>query len=274
METTPDLDPLLLSHSRLTTFSSCPEKFRLLYLTEGVAEIPQGGFIGGIAVHETIEWCEREGDPLEPSYYEDQGPAVLKLREFVDRFVDEAGGDEAVRWSKRGKGEDRAWWHTFGAGMLRNYHGMRMSDEAMGWKVVPSLIEANLTLPLEGERLLRGRLDAVLETPTGLVIRDYKTGASSTFAVLQLALYARMVEDLIGTPVQGGELSYVRTNKILPYTDLQRYIEPAYTWVDQISAAIRAENYYMVPSNFCVACSVKPYCAWGSTLPADKEASA
>lgn len=204
--------PSYVSHSQLRAFSDCPAKFRLRYV-DGVKGEPQGAFIGGSAIHRTIEESERQGWWADPENFQrniaaPHGAALEFFREEYGRRLAEAGGPEAVRWAGRKskefpQGEDAAWWLKNGEFMLRRYADTRTSVLAdFEFKGV----EMKVTLTLPSGREVLGYIDAFLGDLAGAVLADWKTGVPGRAGPDQLAEYAVMVDGSPASELVGGEM--------------------------------------------------------------------
>ncbi len=106
-----------------------------------------------------------------------------------------------------------------------------------------------LPVPRHGERLvLRGVIDALAGTPSGLVIVDYKTDRVETEAELaqriagytiQVQLYARAMGAILDRPVAEARLAFVRLRRLVPVAcspaDVERAAERAIASVLSLS---------------------------------------
>ena len=264
-----DLDHL--SHTRVATYLSCGEKYRLKYVEE-FPRSPQGAFIGGVAVHETIEEASNTGLWANPeAFQEPSGDIVVFFREHLLAAVQEAGGAEAVRWGGRKtktfpQGEDLQWWFTFGPGMLNRYHTLKLQDVEDGWEVFGSEIEATFNLG-SGMRVV-ARMDEVLSHADGTIkVRDYKTGQPRPEEVIQLGLYAHACKVTLGFTVTFGELAYLKkTSNYLSTFAAQPWIDSVMTWLDRAEGGLSKEVYLLRPSSFCSSCDVKAGCQYGRQL--------
>ena len=88
---------------------------------------------------------------------------------------------------------------------------------------VPYRVEAPFALVLGGH-VVRGRIDAVYETPRGFRVIDWKTNAAQTADPLQLAIYRVAWAELTGVDVALVEAAfyYVRTGEVVDHPDLPR----------------------------------------------------
>jgi len=77
---------------------------------------------------------------------------------------------------------------------------------------VPNAVEPPFALVLGGQ-VVRGRIDAVYETPTGFLVVDWKTNHRQSADPLQLAIYRVAWAELAGVPAERVEAAffYVRT---------------------------------------------------------------
>jgi DNA helicase-2/ATP-dependent DNA helicase PcrA len=86
---------------------------------------------------------------------------------------------------------------------------------------LPFAVEPPFALVLGGQ-VVRGRIDAVYETPTGFLVVDWKTNQRQTADPLQLAIYRLAWAELMGVPVERIEAAffYVRTGTLEEHPDL------------------------------------------------------
>ena len=86
---------------------------------------------------------------------------------------------------------------------------------------VPYAVEPPFALVLGGQ-VVRGRIDAVYETPTGFLVVDWKTNQRQTADQLQLAIYRLAWAELEGVPLERVEAAfyYVRTGTLDEHHDL------------------------------------------------------
>jgi DNA helicase II / ATP-dependent DNA helicase PcrA len=90
----------------------------------------------------------------------------------------------------------------------------RFSAGAFGDRM-PFAVEAPFALVLGGQ-VVRGRIDAVYETPSGFLVVDWKTNHRQTADPLQLAIYRLAWAELKGAPLESVEAGfyYVRTDSL------------------------------------------------------------
>jgi CRISPR/Cas system-associated exonuclease Cas4 (RecB family) len=262
-----------LSHTRISTYSDCGEKFRLQYLVEGLEREPQGALLGGISVHDTVERMERDGLALDEHAYESDGIAQVYFTTRLNQHVEEAGGVDAIRWGgQRSKafpeGKNYDWWSLYGPGMVRRYHETRLADEMVGLEVVGVEMEVNALLP--SGTYLTTRIDQLLRVKDGdevYIIRDWKTGMPRPASKLQAAIYGYAVRQTIGVKVTRGQISYLALSQPrIDDFDVQTLTDVALGWVEQVERGMDQGIYVMNPGGYCASCSVRAACSWGQTL--------
>lgn len=262
-----------LSFSRLSTYDTCGERFRLRYV-DRVPSIPSGAAIGGSAVHQVIETAELEG-----WWEKDFEDAVMLLTNafravFKERVEAETQHGEEIRWGGRKTkqypmGEDFQWWDRYAGNLfLRRYLSVRKRDAEEGWRILDGGVEMEIGAYLD-DRYIKGFIDA-LGYVTGdgeVVIRDWKTG--TWLQPFQLAVYAWMVQQSRGLTVTRGQIGYLRGSSsetwIKEY-DLSEWIDIVPRKFTDLVRGIEAQIFPIQPSNLCGSCAVRPYCAYGKTL--------
>jgi len=262
-----------LSFSQLSTYSECGEKFRLRYV-ENVPTSPHGAFLGGRAIHKTIE--ESEGEVWwkdEDAFARADAVAIARFREIFDAEVEEAGGVEAIRWGGRGQGEDVAWWHKNGEFMLRRYRLTRVAMAESGWDVVEGGVEMRVLAELPGVSVpVVGYLDKLLMHDAGEpVVVDYSTGRVGGKNALQFATYAALLAMSRGLEVDRGVAIYLRapdaSKRVQPviFAELVPRIAETYA---KLVRGIEAEVFVPNPSAFCKSCAVNSSCwYWTGSQP-------
>ncbi len=85
----------------------------------------------------------------------------------------------------------------------------------------PFQIEAPFALVLASQ-VVRGRIDAVYETPTGFLVVDWKTNRKQDADPLQLAIYRLAWSELMQVPLEHVETAfyYVRSGDVVEHADL------------------------------------------------------
>lgn len=260
-----------LSHSQVSTYLSCGEKYRLQYV-EQQPRVPQGPFIGGIAVHETIEEATNTGRWADSdAFQEPSGAMVIWFRERLLQLVDEAGGPQAVRWGGRKSktfpdGEDLEWWFRFGPGMLNRFHQVKLADEEQGWEVGAAEIAVSFTL--DSGTNVKARIDELLlHSDGGVKVRDWKTGQARPEERIQLGLYAHACQVTLGLVPTVGELHYLRsaTAKVESF-EPGPWLDTVLLWLQRAEEGIRQGVYLLRPSSYCVSCQVQDGCPYWQRL--------
>lgn len=108
---------------------------------------------------------------------------------------------------------------------------------------------------------IKGFIDLVLETPEGLVVRDYKTGAKPG-DVFQLTVYAEALRLKYGVDVVAGDFMMGKTGKPTiqhRFTDEDREaVHKGFAWLEE---QIQAGQYEPNPSSAnCRMCAVRTAC--------------
>jgi hypothetical protein len=257
-----------VSWSQLETLSTCGERYRLRYLGEKVPQTPKGFFIGGNAVHASIEEAENSGLFMDPGAFERGGDVWLFFITDLNKRVLDAGGDEAVEWGGRKtkefpEGEDRRWWEFNGPAMLRRYCLLRQEDEAEGLGKPET--EVRVRMPREDAPGFLAYIDQLYPDR----VRDYKTGKPSSAPPLQLALYEWMLRNLGHPERHIGEYVYLRPADAagrVYQVDLDAWVGLVPTLVAQMDQTLQLGKFTFSPGMQCGWCDVAPSCEVGRRL--------
>jgi len=261
----------LYSHSRLSTWETCPKKFQLRYVLK-VPEDTEGieAFVGKL-VHEVLErlyvFVGREQVP--------------SLRRVVDRYhalFDEAFDAERVVIVK--EGFDVAHYRGLGQRCLENHYREHYpfdADETLG-------LEERIVFRLDedGRYGIQGFVDRIVRAPDGATeIHDYKTGEyvpsqKKLDADRQLALYQIGIAGQYGDrPVRlvwqylSRGITRISTRTPQELSDLKQET------LAQIETIEAADRYPAKKNNLCRWCSYKSLCpAWGAAEEAGEQAAA
>lgn len=171
--------------------------------------------------------------------------------------------------------EDDRWWRKMGPVFLRRYCDLRVQDESSGVKLWDSHVERRITARLPSGTLLTGFVDSVVVvSPDGEVgVRDPKSGKVGGGQPMQLAIYGYLLGQALDVTPSFGEFVYLRADspaKMVQRIDGERFACLVALVPDVMArheAQAAAGVYPFNPSNFCVACSVKAFCAYGKELP-------
>lgn len=265
-----------LSFSQLNVYDSCSEKYRLSYVENAPRE-PQGAFLGGIAVHETIAQSETVGWwPEEEPFADPSAVAIAYFLRTLHDQVDKNGGEDAIRWGGRGGGETLAWWEKQGEFMLRRYQLTRVGMEAEGWGSVEGGTEMRVIAELPGvSSPVIGYLDKFMMHEGGEpLILDWKAGRVGWVEPMQFATYANLVERARGIRVTRGVVVFLRAPE--PAKRVQAvHFEPLIDRMPDVFAkmvaGIEAGIFAPHPSSFCSSCSVRESCwYWRGTRPPEE----
>jgi len=169
------------SHSKLTTYQQCPQKYKFRYIDEIPPPIRSIELHLGTSVHTALE-----------KLYADARHGQVTSRDELLTFFQQAwdeGYSPQLR-IVRSRATARTYLET-GVGMLKNYH----------WRFHPFTqsttieLEEKFLFPLSEKQQIRGIIDRLATAPDGsLEIHDYKTSRRLPNPVqidsdVQLALY-------------------------------------------------------------------------------------
>lgn len=258
----------LYSHSRLSTFETCPKKFELRYVLK-VPEDTEGieAFVGKL-VHEVLE-------RLYGFVAREQVPSLRRVVERYHALFDERFDPDRMVIVKEGL--DAGHYRRLGERCLENHYGDHYpfdTDETLG-------LEERIVFDLddEGRYGIQGFVDRIVRAPDGATeIHDYKTGEyvpsqKKLDEDRQLALYQIGIGDRYGAdrPVRlvWKYLSrpITRVSTRTP-EQLDALKQDTLAQIEKIEAA---DQYPARKNNLCRWCTYKPLCpAFG----ADEDAGA
>jgi hypothetical protein len=272
-----------LSFSQLNVYQQCGTKFDLSYVHKAPRE-PQGAFLGGIAVHDSIAVAEDAGWWKDaPSLMTSEHPLLATFHEKFDELVKQNGGAAAIRWGGkmvRGHNEDKPWWDTNGEFMLRRYAVTRQTWHDAGLVSVPGGTEMRVVTTLPGvslpvvgylDKFLARRVDPDTGELLGHGIVDWKTGQIGRAEPFQFATYARQVRVALDIDVEWGLAVFLRAadeaDRLAPviFQGLVEHIDEVYA---TLGRGIEAGEFLPKPSSYCSSCSVRDACwYWKATNP-------
>lgn len=261
-----------LSHSSLTTWLDCGERFRL----ERVVGVPQTKawyLIGGSAFHTATEWLDT-GENTNPIDAWAKAWEQHYRQDIIDAGIDpatvRAGGRASKQWPNK---EDSTWWALNGQQMVLDYVAWRDARLREGWQwfTTPDgspAVEVGIQVEFPGI-LVKGFIDRVMVNPDGeLLVIDLKTGSHTPASTLQLGIYALGVERHFGVrPILGGYYMARKGELVDPSSLLHYTPDLVGAWFKQAKVGI--ENSIFIPhvTSMCGSCSVRPYCtAFGAPL--------
>ncbi|MDP2933374.1 MAG: ATP-dependent DNA helicase [bacterium] len=199
--------PKTFSFSSISAFIKCPLEYKYAYLlrlpTRGSAALSFGQ-----TIHRTLEnylkiylelltrsQGDLFGDPTS-SKKPDKLPAEEKLLELYEQsWVDDWYDDKSQKDKYRKRGRE----------LLKTIY-----DKFVASPPTPAFLEKKFRLDLDG-RVFTGKIDRADKTPSGLVIIDYKTGASRTLGKVdrdQLLIYQWAVQDYLKEKVSNLQYWY------------------------------------------------------------------
>lgn len=186
----------VLSHSSISTYRACPQKWKFRYV-DRIPEKPRSFFSFGKSVHAGLEFLFTRRESL-PS---------------LEQMLDEYRG----QWLREGyeTPAQEKWFFQEGERILKGFYAKHQSESA---KVLE--VELKFTVSVEGIPVT-GFIDRVDSTPRGgLAIVDYKTGKAFDKSRVrndpQLTLYQIACAQLFGKPVETVTLYHL--NSLTPLT--------------------------------------------------------
>jgi len=234
--------PLTLSFSQVDDYLSCPLKYRLRHQVR-VPTPPHHALVFGNAVHQAVaagNLQRMRGEAIDRRLLDEtfaahwQGEGFLSQEHESARF--EAGSAALDRFTER---------------------AAATPDRILG-------VERPFSVRI-GEDRVRGRYDAVRDTPDGVVITDYKSGdvrdpvraRQRARDSLQLQLYALAWEAEQGTAPAAVELHFLEGDVIGAVVPTPRKLEGARRKLARAADGIRAGDYEAAPGY--PACEWCPY---------------
>jgi putative RecB family exonuclease len=249
------------SHSRLSSFETCPQKFQYRYVWKLPAESESiEGFVGK-RVHEVLERLHRSADG-------GRLPTLPKVLWRYGQLFDEAYDPTHVRIVR--EGTPLGFYRELGEHCIANYyhdHYPFDADETLA-------LEERVTLDLDGSGRyrLQGFVDRIARARDGAIeIQDYKTGArvpsqAQADADRQLALY-QMAFHESGLGARYGERPvrlvwhYLRKGKTLVSTRSPQQLGALRDETRTLIDRIREERVFKPkPSALCGWCEYRKGC--------------
>lgn len=254
------------SVSQLQQYTKCPYSYYLQRVARAwqrpAAWLPQG-----LAVHEAAEAYERSGRTMSLSEAQDV------FRESYARHTDRlcAETPRFDYWFASGPyaGETDVE-RRYGLGLeqvaryLAWYEGKGKDDVV--WITPDGTPAIELEFDVEiGTTRVRGFIDAIVETPAGIRVRDNKTGKNPGNE-LQLAVYAEAIRKKYGQAINHGDYWMGRTGKPTVVYDLFEWgsaeLGNEFAVMD---AAVKAEEFEPRPDpDKCRFCSVSSACSFSA----------
>jgi len=227
----------VLSHSSVTTYQQCPQKWKFRYIDK-IPEKPRSFFSFGKSVHSGLEFIFSSIHEVLPGLEE-------VLANYKNQWIRD--GYETAAQEK--------WFYQEGERILKGFYAKHRDDRGqVKW------VEYKFQMSLDGIPVM-GYIDRIDETPHGgLAIIDYKTGKSfdKTRARKdpQLTLYQMACRELLKKDVE--TLTLYHLNSLTPFTvsthSAQLEVEVKAKVIDT-AKGITAEKYDPKPDE-------KGYCQW------------
>lgn len=249
------------SVSQYNTFVRCAYRYRLERV-EKVWQRPASWLSQGVAVHAAMEAWEKNNrkmsfEELVRVYEEEFTNSIAEQAEVTPNFDYWFGSgpyDGPTDIERR-----------FGVGkeQIKTLTGWaKAHPEEKVW-VTPDGTPA-IELGFEevmGGVVVKGFIDLVLDTPKGLVVRDYKTGAQPGDS-FQLSVYAEAIRLKYGVSVDYGDFMMAKRGRpTRPHKFTQEDLDGVHAAFEWLEEQIQSGNYEPNPSDKnCFACSVKTSC--------------
>lgn len=223
---------LRLSVSQVDTFLRCPLDFYYCYVLN-VPVAPHSAAQYGQAIHTAIELINVS--------LKDEAPLSIEAVETeVLEALEKTAYDSALL---KARTEQQA------LATVRRFYKQKYEDQ----KEVPTAVESAFQVTLRELGLtIRGRLDAVFESPAGTEIRDYKTSANvdtedkakrRASSSDQLTLYALVWQAMHGELPKKLSLEFVETGIIGSVGKTQRGIDTMHTKLAVMVVDLKAHKF-------------------------------
>ena len=253
------------SVSQYNTYSRCAYRYRLERIDK-VWQRPASWLSQGLGVHAALEAWEKSGrsmtiDEIKEVYKQEFIKSIDEQAEVTPNF------DYWFGSGPYGGATDIE--RRFGL-------GLEQIDRITGWALTHD--EEKVWITPDGEKaveveffeeiggvMVKGFIDLIIETPEGLVVRDYKTGAKPGDA-FQLATYAEALRLKYGVTIIGGDFMMGKTGKPTKVVRIKEEdliaVREAFEWLEQ---QIQAGEYEPNPSpSVCRMCAVSSSCPYAS----------
>ena len=235
--------PRPLSHSSITLYNECPQKYKFRYV-DAVPEKPRHFFSFGRSVHSALEFFYGTKTPVPPSLAE-------LFENYKKTWVVEGYRDQS----------QEAEYYDEGKRILKAFHEKHAKDFH-----VPLSVEYGFELEVEGVPV-KGFVDRVDKLPDGrLAVVDYKTGKKLATGRLeidaQLTMYQYACETLLGAEV--GDLIFYHLPTLKEHRASRRgakLVDELKSRVVTTAESITQEKFDPKPDEMvCRWCDYKPIC--------------
>lgn len=269
------LQSMPLSYSQLRRYRTCPRQYEFSNIKKVPWGISEGESFGSSAHNALKKWGESELG------IRDSGLGHRKKMRGVREdqmglFAGEVRPDIPSELT-----EDRliALWHeafivdTYATRLEADFARKRgenlMRQYYLWWSVVPRkvfAVEKSFSMDVAGLPF-SGRLDRIEETPDGIIIMDYKTGAPCTQdeadADLQLSLYAMAAKKLYEKPCAGLQLLFLSEEGVIERITARSagQLKDAEIQIRLIRERLEAKDFRPTPSiHACKRCPYRGIC--------------
>ncbi|MBI4345351.1 MAG: PD-(D/E)XK nuclease family protein [Elusimicrobia bacterium] len=232
-----------LSHSSISMYLECPQKFKLKYLDK-LPEAPKWFFSFGQSMHKALEF-----------FYSIPALPAPTVEELLARYQE--------GWIKTGykDAEQEREYFADGERMLREFYAKNIKTFKL-----PLFAEYKFELEVSGVPLL-GYVDRIDKLDSGgLAILDYKTGKSIAKERLgedrQLTMYQMAVEKLLGAPVESLTFYHLPTQQPLTVGPRPKaQVEALKETILTVNDGIQGRKFDPAPGEQkCRWCDFKPHC--------------
>lgn len=235
--------PRPLSHSSITLYGECPQKYKFRYVDQ-VPEKPRHFFSFGRSVHSALEYFYGVKTAVPPTVDD-------LLKNYKEVWVPEGYRDQSqeVEYFEEGKR------------ILKAFHAKHSKDFRL-----PLFVEYGFDFEIEGVPV-KGFVDRVDKLADGsLSVVDYKTGKKLATGRLesdaQLTMYQYACESLLDAPV--SELIFYHLPTLKEHRASRRgtqLVDELKTRVVDTAEAITKEKFDPKPDEMvCRWCDYKPIC--------------
>jgi CRISPR/Cas system-associated exonuclease Cas4 (RecB family) len=223
-----------LSPTRLSTWLTCPLRFKLRYL-EGVEEPTSPSQFLGQRVHDALAYVYRHRQ-------HGQHVTADEVGEYIVTTWDDAADEERMEFDSV---EVEIALRKQAIGLVHAYLSQQCDEESPIAVEMP--LECPLVDPITGEDLgirLLGIVDLVLDSPLGATVIDFKTSSKSSAPLevaheIQLSCYAYVFRHTFGVTEHELQIrSLIKTKK--PKIEVHPYPARGDTHFRRLFAAIRA----------------------------------
>ena len=159
-------------------------------------------------------------------------PALWNM-EFASsvHYNEQKSGVQSEYWRASGMktksnpgGEDLDWWQDNGLDQVQAYWDW-LHNLPSNWKIA-TMPDGKPGIEWEAEAIFGGTpvkavVDCIFEVDGELVVIDFKSGKKTSYGVIQLALYARAVEQLHGVRPKWGGFYMTRKAEVDELVDLK-----------------------------------------------------